>query len=301
MFFFCSCPTERPANPQPEPAAEPDAVLARQLEVLAELREMGLRLCRAVTDHAEKELARAAEGHAMRLKSDPGAAYARLAQSVRRTIALEVRLRDGEAKGGEGLFLPPPAPIDVHRPIRTSVPEPEDASRREAGTREPRERVADDIGRMLEDREGLIEAPVGMLDQITDELCRTFGLSPHRLVRRDGQWMVKAYFADPADPDAATPLREWRPDFPPEAFDWLLQPPEGPADPIIDKLCETFRVEHTRLRFRDGEWKVLTDPDRPDVDPYVPLRLWPRILPDTFEPPPDAEPDFGPPARRSPA
>jgi hypothetical protein len=202
-----------PPLPHSEPAAEPDARLARQLEMLADLAEIGLALSRAIADHARRKLADSAEGWAFRLPINPGADFAKIAQCVRRTIALEVHLREGKAMARAGLFAAPDGGINLHPAMTPALrPKPADRSPAEASPREPRETIAGDLGRLLDDRERLLEYPVAPTAPIIGKICEGAGLDPRRLAREDGVCMVKADPADPAAP-TDTPLKTWRPVF----------------------------------------------------------------------------------------
>ena len=89
----------------------------RQGEMLQALAEIGLELAREVADLARRRMIEAREsGWDHGLPADPGAAFARLAQSVRRSIALEAHLREGgafEGANAKNLFASPGPPLDL--------------------------------------------------------------------------------------------------------------------------------------------------------------------------------------------
>lgn len=194
----------------------------RQADMLQELAEIGLDLARDVAVFTKARLAEAREsGWDGGLPKDPGAAFTKLAQCVRRTIALEAKLREGgplnggQASGrGEGLFAssgPPinlnpsfviaPTPLAADRPIAEAAP---------ATDRDPPETIAADLGPMLDPRERLFEVPIGSADLHAAAICQALGLDPARIVHRPEGWMVRPHPCDPHNP-GETPLRSWRP------------------------------------------------------------------------------------------
>lgn len=198
------------------PDAQPGAVarVARQLEMLAELNEIGLDLARAVAAHVKAQIADAKQsGWCGNVPHDPAAAFAKLAQSVRHTIALETSLREGSISEG-GLFAAPGKPINLHANFAPTPPRPRlqpDSALADADKADRPETIADDLSRLLDDRERFFEIPVGPPGAIAADLCRDLGLDPARLDWRDDQgWTVKADPADPANP-GDTPLKSWRP------------------------------------------------------------------------------------------
>jgi hypothetical protein len=89
----------------------------RRLEMLAELADVGLDLAKAVAAHVKAQLASANDGWTFHMPKDPSAAFARLAQTVRRTLALEVHLREGLEARRTSLFASPPRRgIDLNPP-----------------------------------------------------------------------------------------------------------------------------------------------------------------------------------------
>jgi hypothetical protein len=185
------------------------------------------------------------------------------------------------------------------------APEPE-GEKPERAEAEPRETIAGDLGRLLDAPERLIDFPVGPPDRITARICKSSGLDPHRLAGRDGAWSVKAHPADlatdPAARDApmAAPSGDRRPGFADAAFEEFSRRPAGGVDPATFERCQSLNVDPRRLIFREGEWMVWTDPDKPDARPFIPLRLWPKMAPDAVEPFFVPPPEPGPPKRGPP-
>ena len=243
----------------PSPADRlPAAPTPRHLEMLAELAELGMELAREVATLAKSRIVEAREsGWDGGLPKDPGAPFARLAQSVRRTIALDAALRDGAgalAKGRGGLFAPPDRGIDLHprfalwedevvaTPTRPGAPEPRETVERPLSVGAI---LADDLGRALDDRERLIETPRRPTPELIAELCRALGLDPARLA-----WIEERGSTPNSPNEAASPA-----DFPPHRRppgDWDSRPsgpspsgapPDRRASPPADLAASPARLE----------------------------------------------------------
>jgi hypothetical protein len=212
----------------PDPVAEPcgapaavDPRFERRLEMLADLADIGLDLARAVAVHIKAQMVKADERWATPLPKDPSEAFARLAQTVRRTLALEVYLRQGLEAGRGGLFAGPPGRgidlcgIDPNPPLKVVAAARRDSespieSSMESGPRP--ESLQRDLGRLLDEPERLLEVPCGPTDTLIAGLCAELGLDLRRLRFENGAWIVKA------EPDAPLgrdePLKTWRPPIP---------------------------------------------------------------------------------------
>ncbi len=213
-----------------EPHSDPSET-DREIEMLAELAEVALDLAKAVAGFTKDQMAQAKDGYAPNFPNDPSQAFARMAQTVRRTIALKHHLRDqararadGPSGAGDlfrapprrGLDLNPPPPVQL--PIAKSQPErafdAEDDSPA-ADRAAPRESLASDLGRVLDEPERFIEqVPRAPTRRIVAHLCETVDLDPRRLAWKDGRWFVTQSSRDPIALWHDTPLPLWRPPWP---------------------------------------------------------------------------------------
>ncbi len=203
----------------------------REIEMLAELAEVGLDLAKAVAAFTKDQLAQARDGYAANFPGDPSQAFARMAQTVRRTIALKHHLReqartraDGPAGAGDlfqappkrGIDLNPPPPVDL--PVAKSAPErafdgPGDSPAADRAA--PRESLTSDLGRLLDEPERFIEqVPRAPTRRIVARLCKSVDLDPERLKWQDGRWFVAQSSRDPVALWCDTPLNIWRPPWP---------------------------------------------------------------------------------------
>jgi hypothetical protein len=211
-------PVAEPCSCSAAVDARPDERFERRLEMLAELADVGLDLAKAVAVHTKALMALEDKGWSGCAPKDPSAAFARLAQSVRRTLALEVHLREGLEAGRSSLFAGPPRRgIDLNpspeiiaaatrgRDIQSRVEcAPESAPRPESLQR--------DLGRLLDDPERFLEVSIASTDSQIAGLCANVGLDVSRVRYENGAWMVKA---DPAAPlGRDEPLKTWRPPMP---------------------------------------------------------------------------------------
>lgn len=221
----------------PEPAADP-----RQLQMLADLAELGMELAREVQHLAKSRLVEArVSGWDGNLPKDPAAPFVKIAQTVRRTIALHVALRQGGPALAGGCFDAPPqprtlSPLPATWESHPQPPLPPDAFRADAA--DPSDaldrplslgsilaaHVRDDLRGDLEGGERLIDRPANWTGLLIGGLCRDLGLDPARLAWKGERWVVEA---DPAAPSGAEeiPLRAWRPA--PEAT--LFEPGPSPS------------------------------------------------------------------------
>ena len=216
------------AEPHPD-RSETD----REIEMLAQLAEIGLDLAKAVAEFTKDQLAQATAGYAPNAPGDPSQAFARLAQTVRRTIALKHHLRehartraDEPGSAGDLFRAPPKRGIDLNPPPPVDLPTAKSAPERErafdgpgdcpaADQAAPRESLKSDLGRLLDDPERFIEqVPRAPTRRIVAQLCETIDLDPQRLKWRDGRWFVAQSSRDPVALWHDTPLNIWRPPWP---------------------------------------------------------------------------------------
>ena len=135
----------------PDPAPDP-----RHLQMLEELAELGMELAREVQMLAKSRLVEArVSGWDGNLPKDPAAPFVKIAQAVRRTLALKVALKEG--------LVPAPFPVaeartpnpSPDRPLRDAA-EPTDRAERPLSLRAL---IAEDLRGDLDDRERLLDFP----------------------------------------------------------------------------------------------------------------------------------------------
>ena len=135
----------------PDPAPDP-----RHLQMLEELAELGMELAREVQMLAKSRLVEArVSGWDGNLPKDPAAPFVKIAQAVRRTLALKVALKEG--------LVPAPFPVaeartpnpSPERPLRDAA-EPADRAERPLSLRAL---IAEDLRGDLDDRERLLDFP----------------------------------------------------------------------------------------------------------------------------------------------
>ena len=214
--------------------AEPQPVWSetdREIEMLAELAEVGLDLAKAVAEFTKGRLAEANDGYASNFPGDPSQAFARMAQTVRRTIALKHHLReqartraDGPEDAGDLFRAPPKRGIDLNPPLAVDLPVAKSAPERAfdgpddspaADRAAPRESLNSDLGRLLDEPERFIEqVPRAPTRRIIAQLCESVDLDPQRLKWQDGRWFVAQSSRDPVALWHDTPLNIWRPPWP---------------------------------------------------------------------------------------
>ncbi len=211
-------------TPQPTPEAEIDSPAIIEaaafvesgdelLGMLAELARYGMELAQAQRDYAMARLAAVtADGSALNPGEDPAAAFNKISQTVRRTIALQLKLKEDIGKRRSGLAvdraanhaeqtadhavavkdaihtaltdvfyadlvqtdLDPSAAPNAHDPVEFEHDEMlEDA-----------ERLLDDLG----DYRDWLNRPVG---ETVAKLCVSLGLRPDSCIKRGDAWMIR--------------------------------------------------------------------------------------------------------------
>ncbi len=207
-------------TPQPPTEAEVDtpemieAALAPRRDehdalVLIDVVEIGVRLVRAQEAYATARLAAAsAEGAALNLGEDPTAAFNKLAQTVRRTIALRKQLGEEIKTRRCGLLAERAArrakraedhKEAVNDMIELAISEISQADLiypdLEPGEPDPHEiesqDMLDDTEQLLEDVEEFgdwLNRPVG---ETVVKLCAALGLDPGDCVERGDTWFVR--------------------------------------------------------------------------------------------------------------
>jgi hypothetical protein len=211
-------------SPQPTPEADLDtpemveAALAAErdehdMRVLSEVVEIGMRLMRAQEAFATARLAAvAAQGAALNPGEDPTAAYGKIAQTIRRTVALRKQLAEeiktrraglaaeraarrakraedhaeavkdtiemalGEAFHAD-LILP-----DIDPEADKDKPEPYEIERRE---------MLEDAELLLEDLEEFGDWRTRPVGETVTKLCVALGLAPDSCIKRGDTWWVR--------------------------------------------------------------------------------------------------------------
>jgi hypothetical protein len=211
------------ATPQPPPEADIDtpemveAALAvdrddEDVLMLKELAEIGMRLVRAHETYATARLAKvAADGSALNPGENPHAPYDKLAQTIRRTVALKKQLAEGVKTRRAGLATERAArrakrTEDHATAVKDAIemalnevyhadlilpdfdpeadpykPEPYEIERRE---------MLDDVELLLEDVEEFgdwLTRPVG---ETVAKLCVALGLGSDMCAKRGDTWFV---------------------------------------------------------------------------------------------------------------
>jgi hypothetical protein len=210
--------------PQASPEADLDtpemveAALAAERDqyderVLAEVVEVGMRLMRAHEACATARLATlAAQGAAPSPGEDPTAAYAKIAQTVRRTIALKKQLGEEIKTRRCGLLAERAArrakrAEDHAEAVRDMIdlalseahdadlPLPDVDPEADPGTPEPREierrEMLDDAERLLEDLDEYGDWRSRPIGETVAKLCVALGLAPDSCVKRGETWWVR--------------------------------------------------------------------------------------------------------------
>lgn len=228
------------------------ADVEREIEMLGELAEVALDLAKAVAQFTKGQMAQAAEGYVNYFPSDPSQAFCRLAQTVRRTIALKAHLRQGgetaedAGRGGDLFAAPPRRGIDLHPAPAAesagagSTPQDDSAAAFDGPSKAlaadspaadraaPRESLKCDLGRLLDDPERFIEqVPKVETRRIVADLCHAVDLVPDRLIWRQGRWFVGQSPRDPVARLHDVPLNIWRPPWP-----GVATPPYVPPAPL---------------------------------------------------------------------
>jgi hypothetical protein len=183
------------------------------LAMLADLARYGMELAQAQRDYAKSRLAKVtAEGSALNPGEDPGVAFSKTAQTVRRTIAMRRELKNEVDKRRAGLIGDRAArrakrAADHVSAVKDAIeitlshayhadlilpdfdpaadpykPEPYEIERRE---------MFDDVERLLEDFDEYgdwLNRPIG---ETVAKLCVALGLKPDICVKRGDTWLVR--------------------------------------------------------------------------------------------------------------
>ena len=211
-------------NPQPSPEADIDtpemvetaALVAggdEDVAMLAELARYGMELAKAQRDYAAARLAAVtAEGGALNPGEDPNAAFGKIAQTVRRTLALKAKLKAELEKRRAGLTTEraqrrakraedhrtavkdelDSALIDIfHSDLVIPEFDPSaDHSKPDAYEIE-RDEMLEEAEFLLEDLDehaGWLSRPVG---ETVAKLCADLGLPPDACFKRGDAWIVR--------------------------------------------------------------------------------------------------------------
>ena len=207
-MHYGACPDrmEEPAPPAETPAmAEAAASVERgerQRAMLARLAELGMALAERIVEQTTGEGA-----------AEAGAAFAKVAQAVRRTLALETHLAEG--LGGKRADLATQraerrakARSD-HACDKTAavIEAVSDAARERHGDTEAAERLieeAEDLLDLGDEYREYLQRPVG---ETIVRLCATLALDPEWVIRSGAGWLVKT---PPIGSGAwPTPPRPW--------------------------------------------------------------------------------------------
>jgi hypothetical protein len=181
--------------------------------VLAEIVEIGMRLMRAQEAYATARLAAlAAEGAALNPGEAPTIAYDKIAQTVRRTLALKKQLAADVEVRRAGLAAERAARRQRRREdhkaavdhaigsalvdaLEADLVLPDFDPKADPRRPEPYEVERDE---MLDDAESLLEEPEAFGDYLTRpvgetvaRLCAALGLAPDACTQRDGVWIVR--------------------------------------------------------------------------------------------------------------
>jgi hypothetical protein len=173
----------------------------RHLRVLVELTEIAMKLARSLGELAEAriEAVKTADG-ALAPGEDPAAAFNKIAQTIRRTLALEAKLAKDVKSGRDGL-------IAERASRRAERDEAHEAAKKTAvlygfhdayvGSSSEAE-YEDLIERLMEDTEeylgdadefrGWLDRPVG---ETVAKLCATLGLDPDACTLEGETWTVR--------------------------------------------------------------------------------------------------------------
>ncbi len=175
----------------PPPAADPR--LAREVELLAELAELGMDMARMVHGATKAAIAYSPSGSPPEV-AELGRVFRGLAQGVRRTLALKARLEEGRP-----LFRRAGAPRPVDAPAVSSAPSPGPTPARDV---RPQTLRRDELRAVLApaiegdppERERLLDAldvHLSVLAARADFLDRSFGelvLNICRDLKLDADW-----------------------------------------------------------------------------------------------------------------
>ena len=183
------------------------------LAMLAELARYSMELAQAQRDYARARLAAVtADGSALNAGEDPTAAFNKIAQTVRRTLALQLKLKEEVDRRRAGLIgdraarrarLGQDHASAVKDAIETALSEayyadlvlPEFDPKADPYKPEPyeieRREMLDDAEFLLEEDEDhgdWLTRPVG---ETVARLCVALGLAPDSCVKRGETWMIR--------------------------------------------------------------------------------------------------------------
>ena len=172
----------------------------RHLRMLAELGEIGMRLARSLGQLVDARVERELKGEVAPGRSeDAAAAFDKMAQTVRRTAALEAQLAEGVKVRREGLITQRAerrATLDAaHKSAKSEailygLHDAYAASTPDAEYQEQVERLMEDVQEYLGDPDemrGYLDRPVG---ETVARLCAALGVDPDTCTLDDGAWTV---------------------------------------------------------------------------------------------------------------
>ena len=172
----------------------------RHLRILAELAEIGMRLARTLGELVGARAERELKGEVASGRSeDAAAAFDKMAQTVRRTAALEAQLAEGVKVRREGLITQRAerrATLDAaHKSAKSEailygLHDAYAASTPEVEYKEQVERLMEDVQEFLGDPDemrGYLDRPVG---ETVARLCAALGVDPDTCTLDDGAWTV---------------------------------------------------------------------------------------------------------------
>ena len=173
----------------------------RHLRMLAELSEIGMRLARTLGELVGARAERELKGEVASGRSeDAAAAFDKMAQTVRRTAALEAQLAEGVKVRREGLITQRAerrATLDAaHKSAKSEailygLHDAYAASTPDAEYQEQVERLMEDVQEYLGDPDemrGYLDRPVG---ETVARLCAAMGLDPEACESDGETWRVR--------------------------------------------------------------------------------------------------------------
>jgi len=173
----------------------------RHLRMLAELSEIGMNLARALGELAQARIELEKKGEAAPARSeDAAAAFDKMAQTVRRTLALEAKLAEGVKARREGLITERTerrtAHAETHKTafddaIIHGLHDAYAADCPDAEYHDLSERLMEDAREYLEDADemrGYLDRPVG---ETVAKLCAAMGLDPEACESDGETWRVR--------------------------------------------------------------------------------------------------------------
>ena len=206
-------------TPQPTPDAKIDSPAIIEaaafvesgdelLGMLAELARYGMELAQAQRDYAMARLAAVtADGSALNPGEDPTAAFNKISQTVRRTIALQLKLKEDVGKRRSGLAVDRAAnhagqtadhAVAVKDAIHTALTDvfyadldPNAAPNAQDPVEFEHDELLEDAERLLDDLgdyRDWLNRPVG---ETVAKLCVSLGLHPDSCIKRGDAWMIR--------------------------------------------------------------------------------------------------------------